>query len=431
MEFPKEALEILERLEDRGWEAWIVGGAVRDALFSHPLHDVDITTAAHPDQIMACFSDCKTITVGKAFGTVRVLYGKKEYEITSYRSESGYADKRHPDQVSYAGHIEEDLKRRDFTMNAMAYHPQRGLLDLFGGKEDYEKGLLRAVGEANERMDEDGLRMLRACRFAARFSLTLDPDLFSAIKAHALEIHLVSMERCLDEMTRMLTGPHPDRALFLLQETGLFDVLFPEWGTFQEEGESRLTHLPADSVFRWAGFFAEREDLPFSCRGKQAKETLKKWKASRKLQDQVAFLIIEEKAPLPQTLRETIYWEKRLGPMAKDLLTFREAKISAAGQKAGCMEAESLQKERRDLQKTRAFLQEIEEKALPTAIQDLALSGKDLKEMGWKEGRDLGETLLFLFDLVASGKIQNQKKALEEKARAWQKGGNLGTRNCR
>ena len=420
MQFPKEALEILQRLEDHGWEAWLVGGAVRDALFSHPLHDIDIASSATPDQIIHCFSDCKTLTVGKAFGTVRVLYGKGEYEITSYRSESGYADKRHPDQVHFSDKIEEDLMRRDFTMNAMAYHPQRGLLDLFGGKKDYENGILRAVGKADQRIDEDGLRMLRACRFAARFSLKMDPALLAAIQNHASEIDSVSMERCLDEMTRMLTGPNPGMAIALLQETGLYEVLFPEWGKIQEIEKTRIESLPADPILRWAGFFSAIEKSPPKNSATRAKETLRRWKASRKLQDHVALLLREDQAPLPQNLEEAIYWKGRIGPMAEDLLVFRQAKaLQRAPEKEAGSQPQPLDREGQEIQRTRLLLKEIQEKALPTAIKDLALSGADLKEAGWREGLELGKILQGLFALVAAGKIPNQKEALLQKAREW------------
>lgn len=426
MQFPKEALEIIQRLEDHGWEAWLVGGAVRDALFSHPLHDIDIASSATPDQILHCFSDCKTLTVGKAFGTVRVLYGNGEYEITSYRSESGYADKRHPDQVHFSDKIEEDLMRRDFTMNAMAYHPQRGLLDLFGGKKDYENGILRAVGKADQRIDEDGLRMLRACRFAARFSLKMAPALLRAIQTHAREIDSVSMERRLDEMTRMLTGPNPGMAIDLLQETGLYEVLFPEWGKIQEIEKTRIQSLPADPILRWAGFFSAIEKSSPQNPESQAKETLRRWKASRRLQDHVALLLREDRAPLPQNLEEAIYWKGRIGPMAEDLLVFREAKAlrkPPEKEPGPSLKKESggqpMDREGQEIQRTRTLLKEIQEKALPTAIKDLALSGADLKEAGWREGTELGKILQGLFALVAAGKIPNQKEALLQKAREW------------
>lgn len=421
MDFSQEALDILDRLESQGYEAWLVGGAVRDALFSYPVHDIDIATSAHPDQIIASFPDCKTVDVGKAFGTVRVFYGEGEYEVTTYRSESGYADKRHPDEISFSEEIEEDLKRRDFTMNAMAYHPQRGLLDPFGGQGDFEEGILRAVGKAEERINEDGLRMLRACRFAGRFSLKLDPELFEAIEQHADEIHAVSMERCLDEMSRMLTGPNPEGSIALLEKTGLFDQLFPEWTNHFKIRTNRISQLPKDPALCWAALFSAMGAAGASSSealSKKARKTLKRWKSSRKLQDQVALLLREEDKPLPKNLEEAIHWKRRLGEMAGALLVFRESALLSQDEKEEQDSSYQSPKESlQEIERARSLLNEIEDKSLPTSIKELALSGSDLLEMGWKEGKELGETLEKLFDEVASAKIRNRKEDLAQRAR--------------
>ena len=199
MIFPDEALEVLRRLEEAGYEAWFVGGAVRDRVLGREAADVDITTSATPSEIEAVFAGERTLDVGKSFGTIRVVMPQAVYEVTTYRAERNYIDGRHPETVEYSRHIEDDLKRRDFTMNAMAWHPERGLLDLYGGRRDLAAGLLRAVGVAAERMEEDGLRMLRAVRFASRFAMKLEPSLRKAIIDQHTQIERISVERCSEE----------------------------------------------------------------------------------------------------------------------------------------------------------------------------------------------------------------------------------------
>lgn len=157
--------EIEKKLEDFGFETYLVGGALRDKLLGKNIHDIDLATRARPSDIMRIFSDCKLIDIGKKFGTIKVIYKSKEYEITTFRAESSYKDKRHPDEISFSNTIEEDLKRRDFTINAMAERNGE-IIDLFGGKKDLQNKLIRAVGDPYERIEEDYLRALRAVRFA-------------------------------------------------------------------------------------------------------------------------------------------------------------------------------------------------------------------------------------------------------------------------
>ena len=193
MELDKGAREIIRTLEDAGFSAYAVGGCVRDYLLGQIPKDIDITTSATPEMVKELFP--KTFDTGIEHGTVTVLWYGTGYEVTTFRTEGKYSDHRRPDHVEFSRSLEEDLSRRDFTINAMAYHPSKGLIDLFHGKEDLEKGIIRCVGKASERFEEDALRMLRAIRFAARFGFRIEEETVQAAVQRASTISFVSRER--------------------------------------------------------------------------------------------------------------------------------------------------------------------------------------------------------------------------------------------
>ncbi|MCM3088241.1 CCA tRNA nucleotidyltransferase [Bhargavaea ginsengi] len=213
------AFEIVERLRQAGHEAVIVGGAVRDRLMGQPAHDVDVATAALPEEVKAIFP--KTADVGIAHGTVMVLDPSPPVEVTTYRTEGTYTDHRRPDTVEYVTSLKEDLRRRDFTMNAIAIRGDGSLFDPFGGEEDIRRGIIRAVGDPGERFEEDALRMLRAVRFAAKTAFTVEPGTKTAITAHAASISHVSVERIKIEMDKIWLSGRSGLAARLMQETGL------------------------------------------------------------------------------------------------------------------------------------------------------------------------------------------------------------------
>ena len=179
MKIPEQVKSIIETLEENGYEAYAVGGCVRDTLLGRVPDDWDITTSANPIQVKALFR--RTIDTGIQHGTVTVMIGDDGYEVTTYRMDGEYEDHRHPKEVLFTSNLNEDLKRRDFTINAMAYNPRVGIIDLYGGREDLEKKVIRCVGEANERFDEDALRMLRGIRFAGQLQFELEEKTFLAI----------------------------------------------------------------------------------------------------------------------------------------------------------------------------------------------------------------------------------------------------------
>ena len=201
---PEGAKKILDKLSSAGYEAYVVGGCVRDSLLGDVPHDWDITTNALPLQVKELFR--RTVDTGLQHGTVTVMIGDEGYEITTYRTDGRYTDGRHPDKVTFVPNLEEDLKRRDFTINAMAYNDVDGLVDLFGGTEDLKNGIIRCVGRAEDRFSEDALRMMRAIRFAARFGFRMDDDVRNSISGLSGTLSKVSAERITSEFIGLLTG---------------------------------------------------------------------------------------------------------------------------------------------------------------------------------------------------------------------------------
>ena len=212
---PQRTLAALDALENAGFETWIVGGYVRDALLGRPSSDIDIATQAHWQDVQRVFEGqgYRTHETGTAHGTLTVIVDEQALEVTTYRSDGAYADARHPNQVSFVRTIAEDLARRDFTMNALAYHPARGLFDPYGGHADLEARIIRAVGDPDRRFSEDALRMLRACRFAAELGFAIDPNTFEGMLANKGLLPRISTERITHELQRLLLGEHAGRAL--------------------------------------------------------------------------------------------------------------------------------------------------------------------------------------------------------------------------
>ncbi len=231
----QHAIVIVRTLRERGHQAYLVGGCVRDLLLGHEPADYDVTTDATPDEVMRIFPE--TYAVGAQFGVVLVPLPKDEVskeendavEVATFRSDIGYSDGRHPDHVRYSKDAREDVERRDFTINGLLLDPLTDeVVDYVGGRDDLKAGIVRTIGDPERRFGEDKLRMLRAVRFAARFDYTIDPQTFAAIQKLAPQIHQVSRERAREELTKMLTEGHARRAFLLLDESGLLHEILPE-----------------------------------------------------------------------------------------------------------------------------------------------------------------------------------------------------------
>ena len=240
MNLPADVQNIINVLESNGHEAYAVGGCVRDCILGKVPHDWDITTSALPEQVKALFSH--TFDTGIEHGTVTVLMNGVGYEVTTYRVDGKYEDGRHPKEVTFTASLEEDLKRRDFTINAMAYNDSRGLVDLFGGEADLQTGIIKAVGNPTERFTEDALRMLRALRFSAQLGFEIEADTYEAIKKLAPTLERISAERIQVEMVKLVTSDHPEK-LRDVYDTGLSKVFFPELDAMMECDQVNKHHM--------------------------------------------------------------------------------------------------------------------------------------------------------------------------------------------
>lgn len=258
---PERAQYILDILHQNGYEAYVVGGCVRDSILGRKPEDWDITTSASPWQVKALFG--RTIDTGIKHGTITVMLDKEGFEVTTYRIDGEYEDCRHPKTVVFTSELREDLRRRDFTINAMAYSRESGLIDEFGGLEDLEKGVIRCVGDAGDRFSEDALRMLRAVRFAAQLGFELDENAKSAIMEMASELEAISAERIQAELVKLVVSPNP-HWLRLAYECGITAVILPEFDRIMAQRQNNPHHayntgihtlvamqnIPGDKVLR-------------------------------------------------------------------------------------------------------------------------------------------------------------------------------------
>ena len=251
MNIPEPARKIIDRLNEHGYEAYVVGGCVRDMILKREPGDWDITTSARPEQVKALFT--RTLDTGIQHGTVTIMVGKEGYEVTTFRVDGDYTDGRHPDTVTFTPSLEEDLKRRDFTINAMAYNHNTGLVDIFGGREDIDRKVIRCVGNPTERFTEDALRILRAIRFSAQLGFEIEDATRQAITEIAPNLIHVSKERIQVELTKLLLSDRP-QTMKLVYETGISPYVSE---TFHKMGEMLADMpitVPAKKALRWALF---------------------------------------------------------------------------------------------------------------------------------------------------------------------------------
>ena len=240
IQLPEKVKVIIQTLEAAGYEAYAVGGCVRDSVLGRIPADWDITTSALPEQVKELFH--RTIDTGIEHGTVTVMMDKEGFEVTTYRIDGEYRDHRHPEQVNFTGELKEDLRRRDFTINAMAYNDRCGMVDAFGGIEDLKHGVIRCVGVAGERFEEDALRILRAVRFAAQLGFEIEKETADAARALAGNLKDISAERIQTELVKLLVSPHPEM-LRTAYELGITHVVLPEFDVMMETPQHHPHHM--------------------------------------------------------------------------------------------------------------------------------------------------------------------------------------------
>ncbi len=418
---PRQAEEIIEKLNQHGYEAFIVGGCVRDSLMGRMPEDWDITTSATPQQVKAVFG--RTIDTGIQHGTVTIMRGKIGYEVTTYRIDGEYEDGRHPKSVAFTPNLEEDLKRRDFTINAMAYSHRTGLVDIFGGMEDLESGMIRCVGRAADRFTEDALRILRALRFSAQLGFAIEPDTQAAIRELAPNLVHVSKERIQMELSKLLLSGHPGdiRHLFSYGISPYVSETFP---ALDPETIFILPTLPAEKAVRWAAVL--RHLSP-----QDAGRILKELKLDNDTIGKAKLLVQFGPLPVGQTETEIRRTMSRMSEADFDsLLAFKEAAAGEGADGSGPLPGEAQTGDRRigpnacpetlsELAKIRQMTAEIRRRGDCISLKTLAVTGGDLIRMGMKPGKLLGDTLSRLLQLVLEEPEKNQKEILLNIAEEW------------
>ncbi|MFD1486251.1 CCA tRNA nucleotidyltransferase [Lacticaseibacillus baoqingensis] len=374
------AIPILKQIEAAGYEAYFVGGSVRDALLGLPIHDVDIASSAYPEEIKQIFK--KTVDTGIQHGTVMVLDHGVGYEVTTFRTESTYQDFRRPDQVTFVRSLAEDLKRRDFTVNALAARHDGSVVDMFAGLADLKAKRLRAVGDPQARFHEDALRMMRAVRFESQLGFAVAPATQAAIAENAPLLAHISVERIASEFTRLLLGQDRNAGLATFLATGLYRYV-PQMAT-KAKALAAFGQLPdtpiASAAVAWT--------LVCHCLALPVAATMKAWKQANDLNH-----LVQNAVGLLPKLAATTPWDLYLaGKAAVDVAAAAQAYLQPGFDPAPVQAAYA---------------------ALPIhSSRDLALNGRDLMTHGMRPGPQLGQTLKRIEQAVVCGRLSNQMESL-------------------
>lgn len=392
IDLPKNVENIIESLEEHGFEGFAVGGCVRDSLLKKTPKDWDITTDALPVDMKKIFK--KTFDTGIAHGTVTVLMDGVGYELTTYRIDGNYSDGRHPDSVSFSKNLSEDLCRRDFTVNAMAYSHNKGIVDLFGGRKDLQNGIIRAVGDAKKRFDEDALRMLRAVRFAAQLGFKIDDDTFAAIKEKAKLLSNVSKERIFVELNKSLCGDFAQN-IKMVYTSGLYRYIGKEFAKLDESiYDFYPRKFPNKKHMYWAVFLENIENV------EAVKKILFELKSDNATRNNTYLLVKELKNPLPSS-DEDIRWS--LHRIGADIF-------------CDYIEILKTDKKNKDILDKIDTIEDRYSQILKEnhayEISMLDITGKDLMDIGISKGPKIGEVLEFLLKKVIENPLNNEKSSL-------------------
>lgn len=398
---PKYVGFIIDKLYEKGYEAFAVGGCVRDAVMGRTPHDWDITTNALPDVVKETFN--KTIDTGIKHGTVTVMIQRVGYEVTTYRIDGEYTDGRHPKEVIYTTDLSEDLKRRDFTINAMAYNYRTGIIDEFNGVRDIENKIIRCVGKPADRFREDALRMLRAIRFSAQLDFSIDKATYEAIELLADNLSLISKERIQAELTKTITSENPDRIIHICK-LKLYPYIFSE-GSLLSQGDTVvyekvsniMKYLPKNSYLRYAGLLTYEKDV---------EKILRFLKLDNKTIKIVSKLVYNKDLKLSA---DKISLRRVIVVVGKDIfydyyLAYIEALI-----KAGCEVIDISISEYKSIYE---ICQEIYNDKDCLSLSEMAITGRDLKEFGLPDGKQIGDILKILFDRVIEDPKLNHREIL-------------------
>lgn len=429
---PEAVSGIIDTLQKAGFEAYAVGGCVRDSILGRQPDDWDITTSAKPEQVKALFK--RTIDTGIAHGTVTVMQKRTGFEVTTYRIDGEYEDARHPKDVTFTASLEEDLKRRDFTINAMAYNETDGLVDIFHGMEDIGKKVIRCVGDPAERFTEDALRMMRAVRFSAQLGYEIEEGTRRAMMRLADSLSKISTERIRTELVKLLTSGHPEM-IQSCYETGMTAVFLPEFDRMMETGQNNphhcysvgahtvhaLTQVEGEKSLRLAVLFHDvgkpltkstdeaGVDHFYGHAGESARiarAVMRRLKFDNDTTDRVVRLVNAHDVkiePGAKYMRRAI---NRLGgDLFPGLFAVKEADLKAQSDYRRTEKEAELARMRREYE-------EVKRSGDCVSLKNLAVSGSDLIAAGMAPGKELGVILKRLLELVLENPAINTKESL-------------------
>ena len=429
------AAALLARLHGAGYAAYAVGGCVRDSLLGRTPQDWDLCTSARPEQVLALFGEGQCIPTGLQHGTVTIKYGGQLYETTTFRTEGAYTDGRHPDEVHFVPDVRQDLARRDFTINAMAYNDAEGLIDPFGGQQDLQQGILRAVGDPATRFEEDALRILRLYRFAARFGFAIDPPTGQAARALCAHLDCVSVERIEEELSKLLAAPAP--AAYLDEK--ILKVIIPELsGPALQAAKPVVDACPAgteDLPVRWAA-------LLMSLGEDGTRKALKRLRCSNTCIEQTAVLVREvhpgafssdtnRGIPSPALLPAAAGSHPPDGPqrnsrtgLGQDAAPDTAIRIRKllgrydlhTVQRLAALGAAMEPEQAADFAAQAELAAQLDADGVCCRVSQLAVNGRDLMAAGIPAGPGLRRTLEALLDAVVRGQLLNERQCLLDAA---------------
>lgn len=438
IKLPEKVQYIIRTISEAGFEAYVVGGCVRDSVLGKKPEDWDITTSARPEQVKALFT--RTIDTGLQHGTVTVMVGREGFEVTTYRFDGEYEDARHPKHVTFTSNLKEDLKRRDLTMNAMAYNDDAGLVDDFGGLEDMEAGVVRCVGDAKERFGEDALRILRAIRFSAQTGYHIEEKTLEAVSQLAHTLERISAERVRAELVKLVTSPHPD-FLRIAYDCGVTKVILPEFDRAMETEQNHPHHcysvgghilhsmccVEADKTLRLAMLLHDiGKPQVLEVDGKGVTHFHGHAEVSAGMAEDILRRLKFDNDTIHMVCRLVRYHDYG-NSLEPDMRMARRA-MNKIGEdafpaffavKRADILAQSLFLRREKLErldKWQSLYREILDMGQCVSLKTLAVSGKDLIAAGWEPSRELGRALGKLLELVMEDPEYNTKDKLLEEA---------------
>lgn len=441
IELPLKVDYIINELMRHGYEAYAVGGCVRDSILGKEPEDWDITTSAKPLEVKSIFR--RTIDTGIQHGTVTVMMDKEGYEVTTFRIDGEYEDNRHPKEVEFTANLVEDLKRRDFTINAMAYNDCEGIVDIFGGLEDIERGIIRCVGSAADRFDEDALRILRAVRFSAQLGFTIDPDTWKAAGENAEKLNNISAERIRVELNKLLLSNHPDK-LIEVYKIGITKIILPEFNAMMITEQHNNHHIYSvgihtikaveaavqDKMIRWTMLLhdiAKPECKSVDTNGEDhfyqhpekgaemAKQILRRLKFDNDTTDTVVRLVKWHDYRFTLNAAGMRKATNKIGEDIMELL-FEVKKADILAQNPKTMTDKFT-----ELDRAKQLYFDIKEKKECVNLKMLRINGKDLLELGYRPGIIIGETLNQLLEQVLENPELNEKSKLIHMAKQFLK----------